>query len=110
MPPRLFGADWFTWLPSWPGDPADHLLLRSCALALSRSCDLDPAVTASGLSVGARRGAPTKGGTALDALGKVGTVAFETTGTLTSGRPEITDVISPEATLHLRSERTNWLS
>src|SRR5205085_1471559 len=53
-----------------------------------------------GLSAGARRGLLMKGGAVLEALGKVTAVALDKTGTLTEGRPKVTDIIVVQ-----RSER-----
>jgi Cu+-exporting ATPase len=47
---------------------------------------------------GARMGLLIKGGEALERLGKVTTLALDKTGTVTRGRPEVTDVITIEGT------------
>jgi Cd2+/Zn2+-exporting ATPase len=85
-PPLLAGADWTTWI--YRG-LATLLIACPCALVIST-----PAAIASGLAAGARRGLLIKGGAALEALGKVRTVAFDKTGTLTEGRPQITDIVA----------------
>lgn len=84
-PPLLLGADWLTWV--YRG-LAVLLIACPCALVISV-----PAAMASGLSAGARRGLLVKGGGALEAIGKIRTVAFDKTGTLTEGRPRVTDVL-----------------
>jgi Zn2+/Cd2+-exporting ATPase len=89
VPPLLFGADWITWI--YRG-LATLLIACPCALVIST-----PAAIASGLAAGARRGLLVKGGAALETLGRVGVVAFDKTGTITVGRPEVTDVIAVEA-------------
>ncbi len=93
-PPVLLGADWLTWIYRGLA-----LLLVACPCALVLST---PAAIASGLAVGARRGLLVKGGGALEAMGRVRTVAWDKTGTLTEGRPRVTDVLvldGPERTM-----------
>ena len=85
-PPMLLGADWTTWFYRGLA-----LLLVACPCALVLST---PAAIASGLAVGTRRGLLVKGGGALEAIGRVHTVAFDKTGTLTEGRPRVTDVVA----------------
>jgi len=52
-----------------------------------------PAAIAAALSAGARRGLLMKGGAVLEQLGKVNQVALDKTGTLTEGKPKVTDVL-----------------
>ncbi|WP_245906676.1 heavy metal translocating P-type ATPase [Teichococcus aestuarii] len=85
-PPLLLGADWGTWIYRGLA-----LLLVACPCALVLST---PAAIASGLAVGTRRGLLVKGGGALEAIGRIRTVAFDKTGTLTEGRPRVTDVLA----------------
>ncbi len=84
VPPLLLGGAWPVWL--YRG-LAVLLIACPCALVISV-----PAAMASGLSAGARRGLLVKGGAALEAIGKAATVAFDKTGTLTAGRPSVTDL------------------
>ena len=84
-PPLLLGMEWTTWIYR-----ALALLLVACPCALVLST---PAAIASGLAVGARRGLLVKGGGALEAAGTVRTVAWDKTGTLTEGRPRVTDIL-----------------
>ena len=70
------------------------LLLIACPCALVIST---PAAIAAGLSVGARNGLLMKGGAVLEQLGKLKRVALDKTGTLTAGKPTVTDVESLEA-------------
>lgn len=60
-----------------------------CALALGT-----PAAILSGIAQAARHGVLVKGGAQLEALGMVQVLAVDKTGTLTIGRPEVTDVVA----------------
>ncbi|ELY21345.1 ATPase, P-type, heavy metal translocating [Vreelandella titanicae BH1] len=78
------------------------LLLIACPCALVIST---PAAIAAGLSVGARNGLLMKGGAVLEQLGKLKRVALDKTGTLTAGKPSVTDVESLEAGSRLDKSR-----
>ena len=78
------------------------LLLIACPCALVIST---PAAIAAGLSVGARNGLLMKGGAVLEQLGKLKRVALDKTGTLTAGKPTVTDVESLEAGSRLDKSR-----
>jgi Cd2+/Zn2+-exporting ATPase len=86
LPPLLFGAAWDEWIYKGLA-----ILLIGCPCALVIST---PAAIAAGLSAGARRGLLLKGGAVLEDLRNVTAVALDKTGTLTEGRPEVTDVVS----------------
>jgi Cd2+/Zn2+-exporting ATPase len=60
-----------------------------CALALGT-----PATVLAGIAQAARNGVLVKGGAHLETLGQIKAVAFDKTGTITAGKPEVTDVIA----------------
>jgi len=71
---------------------ATVLVSCSCAIAMATPITVLAAVGRS-----ARRGIVIKGGRYLEALAKVDTVVMDKTGTLTIGRPAVTDVVTYEA-------------
>ena len=90
VPPLLWGAGWSEWI--YKG-LAVLLIGCPCALVIST-----PAAIAAGLSAGARRGLLLKGGAVLEGLRKINMVALDKTGTLTEGKPVVTDIVAFEYT------------
>jgi len=60
-----------------------------CALALGT-----PAAILAGVAQAARNGVLVKGGAHLENLGRIRALAFDKAGTITQGKPEVTDVIT----------------
>lgn len=85
LPPLLAAQAWDEWIYKGLA-----ILLIGCPCALVISI---PAAIAAGLSAGARRGLLLKGGAVLEQLRKIDTVALDKTGTLTEGKPEVTDIV-----------------
>ncbi|KUM27787.1 ATPase [Mesorhizobium loti] len=86
LPPLLAGASWSEWIYKGLA-----ILLIGCPCALVIST---PAAIAAALSAGARRGLLIKGGAILEALGSINAMALDKTGTLTEGKPKVTDIIA----------------
>jgi len=96
-PPLLLGQDFGPWVYR-----ALVLLVIACPCALVLST---PIAVVSGLAAAARAGVLVKGGVYLEEGRKLRVVALDKTGTLTEGKPRVTDVIplaglSQEEVLH----------
>ncbi len=83
IPPLFFGGAWFDWAYK-----ALVMLVIACPCALVIST---PVTVVSGLAAAARRGILVKGGLYLEQGRLLRAVALDKTGTLTHGRPALTD-------------------
>lgn len=96
VPPLFFGAEFMPWLYK-----ALVTLVIACPCALVIST---PVTVVSGLAAAARRGILIKGGVYLEEGYKLRALALDKTGTLTHGKPVVTDIselnhIAPEQAL-----------
>lgn len=85
VPPLLFGQPWYDWIYK-----ALVLLVIACPCALVIST---PVTVVSGLAAGARHGILVKGGLYLEQGRRLRAVALDKTGTVTHGKPSLTDVL-----------------
>lgn len=85
VPPLFFGQAFAPWLYK-----ALVMLVIACPCALVIST---PVTVVSGLAAAARQGILVKGGVYLEEGRKIKAVALDKTGTLTYGKPVVTDVI-----------------
>jgi len=83
--PGAITGDWSIWFYR-----SLVLLVIACPCALVIST---PVSVVSGLTAMARRGVLIKGGAYLEIVGKLRALAVDKTGTITRGRPEVTEVI-----------------
>jgi Cd2+/Zn2+-exporting ATPase len=74
------------------GDAFYHAMVLMVALSPCAVVIGAPAVTLSAIARAARHGVLFKGGAYLERLGEVGAIAFDKTGTITPGKPGVTDV------------------
>ena len=86
VPPLLLGQPFLIWLPK-----ALVLLVIACPCALVIST---PVTVVSGLAAGARQGLLIKGGTYLESGHKLKVIALDKTGTITQGKPLVTDIVA----------------
>ena len=85
VPPLLHWGTWAHWVYT-----ALVLLVIACPCALVLST---PVTVVSGLAAAARLGILVKGGAFLEEGRKIAVLAIDKTGTLTKGRPMVTDIV-----------------
>ena len=85
-------------VPPLVGVPFQVSFLRAMTLLVAASpCALalgTPAAILAGVAQAARNGVLVKGGVHLENLGRLKAIAFDKTGTITHGEPEVTDVVA----------------
>ncbi|MBE2953553.1 cadmium-translocating P-type ATPase [Anoxybacillus flavithermus] len=86
VPPLWFEASWHDSLYQGLA-----VLIVGCPCALILS---SPIALLAGMTRNAKNGVLVKGGVHLETLGRVRTIAFDKTGTITKGKPHVTNVIA----------------
>jgi Zn2+/Cd2+-exporting ATPase len=85
LPPLFFGLAWMPWVYK-----ALVLLVIACPCALVVST---PVTVVSGLAAAAKAGILIKGGVYLEEGRKLKSLALDKTGTITQGKPVVTDIV-----------------
>ena len=88
LPPLLTGAPFMAWVYK-----ALVMLVIACPCALVIST---PVTVVSGLTAAARRGILVKGGQFLETGYRIKAIAVDKTGTLTMGKPAVTEIVALE--------------
>ncbi len=85
-------------IPPLLGVPFKESFMRAMTLLVAASpCAMalgTPASILAGVAQAARNGVLVKGGAHLESLGMLKAIAFDKTGTITHGKPEVTDIIT----------------
>lgn len=97
LPPLFMGGAWLDWLYR-----ALVMLVIACPCALVIST---PVSIVSGLSAAARKGILIKGGVYLEQGKDLQWLALDKTGTITHGKPVLTDSLSLQADLSARNQQ-----
>ena len=84
-------AGWLSWQDALKRAISTLVAASPCALALAT-----PAAVLAGIGQAARNGVLIKGGVHLENLGSLNAIALDKTGTLTRGRPEVSDIVPAE--------------
>ena len=106
VPAVLVAALLLIVVPPLFGVPFQESFLRAMTLLVAASpCTLAlgaPAAILAGVARAAHGGVLVKGGVHLENLGRLKAIAFDKTGTITSGRPEVTDMVTTDGEWPLR--------
>jgi len=81
-------AGWLTWKVAVLRALSTLVAASPCALALAT-----PAAVLAGIGQAARNGVLIKGGVHLENLGALNAIALDKTGTITRGKPEVSDIV-----------------
>ncbi len=102
VPVVLIGAGLLIAVPPLLGVPFSNSFYRAMAVLVAASpCALaigTPAAILSAVTRAAQSGVLIKGGAHLENLGRLTAIAFDKTGTITEGKPRLTDIVALGAT------------
>lgn len=108
VPLVLLGVLALIAIPPLMGFPFAESFYRAMAVLVAASpCALaiaTPSAVLAGIARAARGGVLIKGGEHLDSLRSISVIAFDKTGTITTGKPGVTDVVA------LQGDEAGWLA